>query len=119
MPFLVLQPADFDPEEATVIPVAKETVVAEHEIFGDEAVAFDGSMLTRRRAQKKSWTMRTRWMTEAEAATYNIVWAGEQPFATAGDLMGVKTVVFTLLDEQTDTFASGIHRAFTFRLREE
>lgn len=118
MPFITLQP--FGAGSPTTVPVLADPVGGEFETFGDEQAAWDGTLLTRDRATKKSWTMRTPLLPIADAATLLTVLQGAKPHAAAGDLTGSLTVIVRVLRTTTQTLAGGArYRSIEFSVREE
>jgi hypothetical protein len=103
------------------VPIQLEPVDGEPVIVGDEAEAFDGTYLTRRRGLKETWgPLRTPPLNGADITNYRALLRAAPPHAATGDLTGTKSVIVTGLRERLITLA-GASRwvSFEFTLREE
>lgn len=104
----------------TTIPLAYAPLEAEVRRFGDEAEAWDGTLLTRRRTKKREWVARTKYLPAADAATLLTVLEATPPHAATGDLAGSISVIVTVVKEISTTLAGlARFRAFEIRIREE
>lgn len=105
----------------TPVPITLQPVDNEPPVIGDEADAFDGTYLTRRRGYKERWgPLQTTPLAGAEIATMRALLRANPPHAATGDLTGAKTVIVTELRERLITVAGPTRRvSFEFVLREE
>lgn len=105
--------------DGTTIPLVLEPIEAEVLQFGDEVEAFDGTTLTRIRAEKDVITLRTPFMPLADANTIEAVLDAAAPHAATGDLLGSVGVIVRKRRKLTTTVAIGRVRAFEFTVRVE
>lgn len=113
MAFLALNGVD--------IPIMREPVGNEPTVVGDEAEAFDGTYLTRRRGYKERYgPFRTKPLNGADITNFRTLFRAAPPLAATGDLTGAKSVIVVELRETTITL-QGLSRwtSFEFVLREE
>lgn len=70
------------------VPVAVDGASQEFETLGDRARAFDGTLLSTRRAVKRKWQVKTAPMPMVDALGVVNALLGTPPISCSGDLLG-------------------------------